>query len=82
MEQEELARLETLVQTAARARATRWTGKHRRTAGEVRRGPPSCGEGLGRTADALAAYTRMNELIVRLNAPRFGDGGPWRSALP
>ena len=80
MEQEELARLETLVQTAARA--ARWTGKHRCTAREVRRGPPSCGEGLGRTADALAAYTRMNELIVRLNAPRFGDGGPWRSALP
>lgn len=38
-------------------------------------------DGLGRTADAFAAYARMNELIVRLNAARFGDGGPVENHL-
>lgn len=36
---------------------------------------------LGRTAEAFAAYTRMNEETVRLAAPRFDDGGRIESHL-
>lgn len=36
---------------------------------------------LGRTEEAFAAYTRMNEETVRLNAPRFDDSGRIESHL-
>jgi tetratricopeptide (TPR) repeat protein len=36
---------------------------------------------LGRTAEAFSAYTRMNEATLRLNAPRFDDGGRIESHL-
>ena len=36
---------------------------------------------LGRTAEAFAAYTRMNEETVRVAAPRFDDGGRIESHL-
>ena len=38
-------------------------------------------DGVGRTTDAFAAYTRMNELILRLHAPRFGERGPVENHL-
>jgi tetratricopeptide (TPR) repeat protein len=36
---------------------------------------------LGRTGEAFAAYTRMNEETVRVAAPRFDDGGRIESHL-
>jgi tetratricopeptide (TPR) repeat protein len=36
-------------------------------------------DGLGRAAEAFAAYSRMNEVILRTHAARFGPGGPVES---
>jgi tetratricopeptide (TPR) repeat protein len=38
-------------------------------------------DGLGRAAEAFDAYTRMNQLMVEVNAPRFGAGGRVESHL-
>ena len=66
------------------ARASCWRAltsiaapRRRRTRGSSR----DALDRLGRTGEAFAAYTRMNEETVRVAAPRFDDGGRIESHL-